>query len=154
MRVSIAGMAAQIFILFISLIILPIYFMSIIQYYKDINRIQVAERNLVDYVIDNRQVSNECLAEFNIALAGVTTPVKADIQREIRVINPSHDPSAERAEVTWAYTEWDTNTLWYQGDLITVSVKQEGSNLMQQISQLFLGSDYNKLDNQLVAMVR
>ena len=35
MKVSIAGMAVQIFILFFSLIVLPIYFMSIIQYYKD-----------------------------------------------------------------------------------------------------------------------
>ena len=71
MKVSIAGMATQIFILFFSLIVLPIYFMSIIQYYKDVNRIQVAERNFIDYVIDNRQVSNAALSELNLWVAAV-----------------------------------------------------------------------------------
>ena len=71
MKVSIAGMAVQIFILFFSLIVLPIYFMSIIQYYKDVNRIQTAERNFVDYVIDNRQVSDAAMSELNLSIAAV-----------------------------------------------------------------------------------
>lgn len=152
MKVSIAGMAVQIFILFFSLIVLPIYFMSIIQYYKDVNRIQTAERNFVDYVIDNRQVSDAALAEFNLSMAAVSTPVKASIKRETRVINPAGTAGA--VDVLWVSAEYDNNTVWEQGDLITVVVEQEQANIMQQISNVFLGSSYNNLNMRLTAMVR
>ena len=152
MKVSIAGMAVQIFILFFSLIVLPIYFMSIIQYYKDVNRIQTAERNFVDYVIDNRQVSDAALAEFNLSMAAVSTPVNASIKRETRIINPAKTAGA--VDVLWVSAEYDNNTVWEQGDLITVVVEQEQANIMQQISNVFLGSSYNNLNMRLTAMVR
>lgn len=152
MKVSIAGMATQIFILFFSLIVLPIYFMSIIQYYKDVNRIQVAERNFIDYVIDNRQVSNAALSELNLSVAAVSTPVTVSIKRETRVINPGSTAGA--VDVTWIAAEYDENTIWDQGDLITVVIEQEQANIMQQISSVFLGSSYNNLKFQLTAMVR
>lgn len=152
MKTSVAGMAVQIFILFLSLIILPIYFMSIIQYYKDVNRCQVAARNFVDYVIDNRQVSESALAELNISLAAVSTPVSATVKRETRVIDPAD--SSNKTEIKWVYTEWDEDTTWYQGDLVTVEVKQESVNMLQQISGVFLGSNYSNLEFRLVGMVR
>lgn len=152
MKVSIAGMAVQIFILFFSLIVLPIYFMSIIQYYKDVNRIQTAERNFVDYVIDNRQVSDAAMSELNLSIAAVSTPVKVEIKRETRVINPGSTAGA--VDVSWIAAEYDNTTIWDQGDLITVTVKQEQANIMQQISSVFLGSSYNNLNMRLTAMVR
>ena len=152
MRISIAGMATQVFILFISLIILPIYFMSIIQYYKDINRIQTAERNFVDYVIDNRQVSDAAMSELNISIAAVSTPVTVSIKRETRIIDPS--TTLGEADVQWVYVEWEQGSRWLQGDLVTVEVKQEAANIMQQIAAVFLGSSYNNLNMRLVGMVR
>lgn len=152
MKTSIAGMAAQVFILFISLIVLPIYFMSIIQYYKDINMIQTAARNFTDYVIDNRQISDAALSDLNISVAAVSTPVTTKITRETRVINPSLTPG--QVDVRWVYTEWDQNTVWLQGDLVTVEIKQETGNLMQQISSIFLSSAYNNITVRLTAMVR
>lgn len=152
MRTSIASMAVQIFILFLSLVILPIYFMSIIQYYKDVNRIQIAERNFVDYVIDNRQVSEAALSELNLSIAAVSTPVKVSIQRETRIINPGSTAGA--VDVSWVAAEYDSNTVWSQGDLITVDVRQESANIMQQLSSVFLGSSYNNLNMRVTAMVR
>lgn len=152
MRTSIASMAVQIFILFLSLVILPIYFMSIIQYYKDVNRIQIAERNFVDYVIDNRQVSEAALSELNLSIAAVSTPVKVSIQRETRIINPGS--TAGTVDVSWVAAEYDSNTIWSQGDLITVDVRQESANIMQQLSSVFLGSSYNNLNMRVTAMVR
>lgn len=152
MKTSVAGMAVQIFILFLSLIILPIYFMSIIQYYKDVNRCQVAARNFIDYVIDNRQVSESALAELNISLAAVSTPVSATVKRETRVIDPADD--SNETEIKWVYTEWDENTTWYQGDLVTVDIEQENINMLQQISGVFLGTNYSNMNIRLVGMVR
>lgn len=152
MRTSIASMAVQVFILFISLVVLPIYFMSIIQYYIDVNRIQTAERNFTDYVIDNRQVSESALSELNLSIAAVSTPVRVYISRETRIINPGSTAGA--VDVSWTAAEYDENTIWSQGDLITVEVKQESANIMQQLSALFLGSSYNNLNMRLTAMVR
>lgn len=152
MKISIAGMATQVFLLFISLIVLPIYFMSIIQYYKDVNRIQIAERNFVDYVIDNRQVSDAALSELNISVAAVSTPVTVKVQRETRVIDPAITPG--EVDVKWVYAEWDDHTTWLQGDLVSVECKQESANVMQQLSAVFLGSAYNNLNMRLTGMVR
>lgn len=152
MRTSIASMAVQVFILFISLVVLPIYFMSIIQYYIDVNRIQTAERNFTDYVIDNRQVNESALSELNLSIAAVSTPVRVYISRETRIINPGSTAGA--VDVSWTAAEYDENTIWSQGDLITVEVKQESANIMQQLSALFLGSSYNNLNMRLTAMVR
>lgn len=145
-------MATQVFILFISLIVLPIYFMSIIQYYKDINRIQTAERNFVDSVIDNRQVSDYALSELNISIAAVATPVTVEITRERRVIDPGADST--KTDVKWVYVEWEENTSWLQGDIVTVECKQESANIMQQLSAVFLGSAYTNLNMRLAGMVR
>lgn len=152
MRTSIAGMAVQVFILFLSIIILPIYFMSIMQYYKDLNKCQVAARNFVDYVIDNRQVSESALAELNISLAAVSTPVSSTVKRETRVIDPAE--AAGETSIKWVYTEWDENTVWYQGDLVTVEIEQESINMLQQIAAVFLGANYSNMNIRLVGMVR
>ena len=153
MKISIAGMVTQVVILFLGIVILPIYYMSIIQYYKDVNRIMVAERNLIDYVIDNKQVADSALSEFNITTAAVSTSVDVTITRETRIIDPSAD-SPSKVDVKWVAVDWDKNTVWLQGDLITVNVKQDSSNIMQQISGIFLGSMYSNLDMPMTGMVR
>lgn len=153
MKISIAGMVTQVVILFLGIVILPIYYMSIIQYYKDVNRIMVAERNLIDYVIDNKQVADSVLSEFNITTAAVSTSVDVTITRETRVIDPSED-SPSKVDVKWVAVDWDKDTVWLQGDLITVNVKQDSSNIMQQISGIFLGSMYSNLDMPMTGMVR
>ena len=146
-------MVTQVVILFLGIVILPIYYMSIIQYYKDVNRIMVAERNLIDYVIDNKQVADSALSEFNITTAAVSTSVDVTITRETRIIDPSDD-SPSKVDVKWVAVDWDKNTVWLQGDLITVNVKQDSSNIMQQISGIFLGSMYSNLDMPMTGMVR
>ena len=146
-------MVTQVVILFLGIVILPIYYMSIIQYYKDVNRIMVAERNLIDYVIDNKQVADSVLSEFNITTAAVSTSVDVTITRETRVIDPSED-SPSKVDVKWVAVDWDKDTVWLQGDLITVNVKQDSSNIMQQISGIFLGSMYSNLDMPMTGMVR
>lgn len=151
MRNSIAGMAVTIFMLFISLVILPIYFMSIINYYTDVNRCQTAARNFVDSVIDNRQVSENTMSELNISLASVSTNVHAEVKRETRVIDPN---DAGGTTVKWVYTDFDKDTKWKQGDLVTVIIEQKSPNLLQQIAAVFLGSSYNNLNIRLVGMVR
>ena len=153
MKISIAGMVTQVVILFLGIVILPIYYMSIIQYYKDVNRIMVAERNLIDYVIDNKQVADSALSEFNITTAAVSTSVDVTITRETRIIDPSDD-SPSKVDVKWVAVDWDKDTVWLQGDLITVNVKQDSSNIMQQISGIFLGSMYSNLDMPMTGMVR
>ena len=146
-------MVTQVVILFLGIVILPIYYMSIIQYYKDVNRIMVAERNLIDYVIDNKQVADSALSEFNITTAAVSTSVDVTITRETRIIDPSDD-SPSKVDVKWVAVDWDKDTVWLQGDLITVNVKQDSSNIMQQISGIFLGSMYSNLDMPMTGMVR
>lgn len=151
MRSSIAGLAVSIFTIFLSLVVIPIYFMSIITYYQDVNRCQTAARNFVDTVIDNRQISDATMAELNINLAAVTTNVHATIQRETRVIDPS---STGDTTVKWVYTHFDNTTKWKQGDLVTITIEQESPNLLQNISAIFLGSNYNSINIRLVGMVR
>lgn len=151
MRSSIAGLAVSIFTIFLSLVVIPIYFMSIITFYQDVNRCQTAARNFVDTVIDNRQISDATMAELNINLAAVTTNVHATVYRETRVIDPD---DTDGTTVKWVYTQFDGDTVWKQGDLVTIVIEQESPNLLQNISSIFLGSSYNSISIRLVGMVR
>ena len=153
MKTSVPSMIVQVVILFIAVVFTPIYYMSIIQYQKDVNRTQVAVRNFIDSVIDNRQVTEEAEAELAISLASTMTPLHYEIKRETRIINPS-DENVTGVQVSWVYIDWSHDTVWLQGDLITVEVTQDSPSLFQQLSQAFLGSSFSELKMNVTGMVR
>lgn len=157
MKTSIPGLVISCIILFISLIMLPTYFIGVINWRSDQNTAQTAARNFVDMVIDNRQITERAMSDLNLSLAGCSTTYTYKYYREEKITNPLVDASGKptgQVEVTWAYVEVTPDTIWNTGDICTIVVKQEGMNMFQRVAMALLGTSYNTIEIRLSGMVR
>ena len=94
MRNSIVGIIISVIILFISLIVLPTYFVGVIQWRDDMNTCQTAARNFVDMVIDNGQINERAVTDLNLSLGGCYSTFTYEIYREgmfETFFNPQND---------------------------------------------------------------
>jgi hypothetical protein len=139
--------------MFISLIVLPAYFIGIIQWRSDMNTCQTAARNFVDMVIDNGKISERAMTDLNLSIASCSSNFTYEYYREEKVVNP--DPSdASKYITTWVHKEVDTDTEWQTGDICTIVVTQKSMNIFQRLSMALLGSSYNNIEIRLSGMVR
>lgn len=152
MRNSIVATVIGVIILFVSLIVLPAYFIGIINWRSDLNTAQTAARNFVDMVIDNGQVTDRAASDLNLTLSGCSSTFVYEYYREERVIN--YDPVTGGTKVEWVHTNIDSNTTWNPGDLVTIVITQKKMNLFQRLSAMLLGSSYTNIEIRLTGMVR
>ena len=153
MKINIVTITGGIIILFFGLVILPMYYIGILNWRTDAVNTQIAARNFVDMVIDNGYVTEKALTDLNLTLSGCYGTYTYEYYRDEKVTNPNPDDPS-KAEVSWIKTEVTEDTVWRSGDIITIVIKQRGVNLLQRISMNFLGSSYNTLDIRLAGMVR
>ena len=151
MKNSIMGMIVGIMILFIGLIIMPTYYIGIVNWRDDMNTCQSAARNFVDMVIDNQQITDKAVSDLNLDLAGCKSTFVYTVYREEKVTNPDGNGGFI---TTWNHVDIENNTKWRQGDIVTIEVTQRGLNIYQRISALFLGTGYTKIGVRLSGMVR
>lgn len=158
MRSSIPGMVMGVIILFLSLIVLPTYFISIVNWRDDMNTCQTAARNFVDMVIDNGQITEKALSDLNLSLAGCTGTFTYEYYKEEKTTNPAVvivDGTATRgSETTWNIVEVSDDTIWREGDLVTIVIHQSGLNLFQRLSSAIMGSSFTTVEIRLSGMVR
>lgn len=152
MRKSIVGVIIGVIILFISCIILPSYFISIITWREDLNRCQVAARNFVDMVIDNNHITDKAISDLNLDLAACSSVFTYEYYREEKVTNPGG--TAGSVDVNWIYLNADENTEWRSGDIVTIVITQEGLNIYQRLAMLMPGAHYHVAEIRLSGMVR
>ena len=151
MKQSITGIVIGIILLFVSSIILPVYFMGIITYRDDLNKCQVAARNFVDMIIDNGQINDRAISDLNLQLASCTSTFSYRYYREEKVIQPV---AGGGYETTWMHVECDENTQWNSGDIVTIVIEQEGINLYQRIAHLMPGASFTTQEIRMSGMVR
>ena len=156
MRQSIVSKVLGVIILYISLVLLPIFFISIVDWRDDSNRIQVASRNFVDKTIDAGQITRDMVEDLNLSLAACNGSFTYSISRETKVTNPIYDVNGNVTgyETTWQYAEFDNDTMWLTGDIITVTIEQNGFSLFQRLAMGLVGVSYNKQECVLSGMVR
>ena len=152
MRNSIVGVVIGVIILFLSLIVLPTYFLGIVDWRNDMNICQTAARNFIDMVIDNGEVTDKALSDLNLSIASCSSTFTYKYFKEEKVTNPGEEIGT--AEVAWVYVEIDENTEWHTGDIVTIVIEQEGLNLFQKLASALLGQSYNTMEIRLSGMVR
>lgn len=153
MRQSIVSNVIAIIILFVSLIVLPSYFIGIINWRSDMNTCQTAARNFVDMVIDNGKISDKALTDLNLSIASCSGDFVYEYYREEKVVNPDHDHAGQYI-VTYAHVDVDKDTEWRTGDIVTIVVTQKSMNLFQRLSNALMGASYNNIEIRLAGMVR
>lgn len=93
----------------------------------------------LDKVADTRQITKADLEDFTLAMSGTTIPIKFDIQREARQVNP--DPASTTVPKK-TYTTWVPTDEIYEyddGDIIIIRIEQVGMNFYQSFSLKALG---------------
>lgn len=150
MRNSIIGSIISIIILFIGLIVLPIYYMGIITYRDDLNKVQNAGWEFIDKVSDTGIVSEGTLADLNLAIAACSSTYEISVIKEAKVTNPTGVGNETITE--WIYSENIDD--WNSGDIITLRINQTNRNLFQRISAGVVNVLYNMKDMTFSAMIR
>lgn len=156
MRISIPSLVLSVILLFLSLIVLPIYFVSIINYRDDLNTVQTASRNFIDRAIDTKEITEDMVADLNLQLASCNSTFTYTVSKEVKVTNPKGDGSGE-VVTTWIYTDVNdglVGTTFASGDFVTITVRQVGISVFQRLSSGFLGTQYHTRECNLSGMVR
>lgn len=153
MRQSVIGTVISVIVMFVSLIVLPTYFVGVINWRTDMNTCQTAARNFVDMVIDNGQITEKALSDLNLTIASCSGDYSYEYYREEKIVNPVVGSDSEYV-VTYIHTEVDTSTVWHPGDIVTIVITQQSPNLFQRLSNALLSTSYNNFDLRLSGMVR
>lgn len=153
MRNSIVATVLSVIILFISLIVLPTYFIGIVNWRTDMNTCQTAARNYIDMVIDNGCANEKAISDLNLSLAACSSTFTYEVIKEKRVVNPDTSSSYK---TEWVAVPVDpTGTTKYDsGDLVTIVITQRSMNQFQRISMVLLGTAYSNMEIRLTGMVR
>ena len=151
MKTSIPGMVFMMLLAALCLIITPIYYISIIQYAKAEKEMMSDGAGVVDRVIDTRVLTDDMIADLNLALAAKPMNYTLAITRETRVTNP--DPNNPGSTYT-VYVVADDIHNYKQGDIITIRVEMFGESMMTQIAGKLLGMQLAKYDFQVSGRVR
>lgn len=133
---DVVGSVLAIFLGFILLLVTPMYYFSIIQWAKAETVALTAARNLIDEVIDTKEMDDAALANFNMELAALSGYYTATVTRQVKVVNP--DP-LNPGETYTTYMTVDNNKEYDQGDFIIIEIEPLGVNISQTIARTLMG---------------
>ena len=136
MRSSVPGMVIGLILVVCMLIVSPLYYVSIIEWAKAESEIMSDTSNLIDKVIDTRVLTDDMLADYNIAVAAKAIKYRTTIIRETKIVNP--DPLNPGNTYT-TYVLVDDLSTWEQGDIITITVEPIGESIYSRVSKSMLG---------------
>lgn len=151
MKVSIPGMAFLSLLVVMCLVVTPLYYISIIQYARAESEMMSEVTTTMDKVIDTRVLTEDMIADLNLALAAKPVNYTLTITRETKVINP--DPNNLGSTYS-TYVVVDNINEYKQGDIITIRVEMFGENMMMQIAEKLLGLRLSDYDFQVSGRVR
>ena len=134
MKMSIPSLVLSVIVVFVGLVIMPLYYISVVQWRNDYEAIHNEARNLVDRIIDTREYTDLMEQDFNLALASLNNTFTATVTREVRVVNPDGHGGTYTT-----YISTDDNEEYAQGDFVTVTVEQVGMSTWQSLSLRLLG---------------
>lgn len=150
MRGNVVSNAISMIILTLVLVVTPFYLISIAENVRSDYAVMSETRNLIDEVIDSRTLTDDMLADYNLALASQSDAYRATITREVKVVNPDpqnpgnpSDPNDKGSYYT-SYQVVDDNRTYNQGDRIVVDIDTVETsflrNMVRYITNLYHGS--------------
>lgn len=151
MRINIIGVVLGTVLGIFLLVLFPMYQIGIYEQVSAQEQSLSYTRNLIDEVIDSRQLTESTLQNFYLNIGSASSNLSAEIIRETKVVNP--DPLKPGSTYV-AYLANDDIYNYNQGDLITVHVYQVGSSLTERIAMSALNLKISSIDFTLTMRVR
>lgn len=148
------GSIIIVIIIIVGFLFMPIYYTAQIDMAKSQEIILNEVQLFIDKVSDTRGITKADLEDFTLAMASTTVPIKFEIFREARQVNP--DPSSvtipKKTYTTWVPT--DDIYIYDEGDIIIIRISQVGDNFYQSFSMRALGMYTPRIEFTLSRMVR
>lgn len=141
-------------IVVVGFLFMPVYYMAQIDMARSQEELLNEVQQFLDKVADTKEITKADLEDFTLAMAGTTVPVKFEIFREARQVNP--DPASTTIPRK-TYTSWiptDDIYTYDDGDNIIIRVSQIGDSFYQSFSIKALGMYTPRVDFTLGRMVR
>lgn len=138
----------------IGFLFMPAYYMAQIDMARAQEQLLNEVQLFLDKVADTHVITEKDLEDFTLGMAATTVPVKFEIYREARQVNP--DPASHETPKS-TYTSWvptDEIYTYDDGDIIIVEVSQVGENFYQSFSKRGLGMFTPQVKFRLARMVR
>lgn len=151
MKQSVPAVIVTIILLCIGFVVLPLYYVSVIQWRNDMEIAYNEARHLTDMIIDTRQFTESMEEDFNLGIATTNCTFTCTVTREVKVVNP--DPT-RAGETYTSYVATENNREYKQGDFVTVEVKPIGLSPLQTVSLKLMGIDYWSMPISYTARVR
>ena len=115
MKMSVPSTIVLVILLVAGLYVMPMYFVSIVQWRNDYENMYTYARELTDQIIDTRQFTETMEEDFNLAIASANNTFIGKVTREVKMVNP--DPS-NPGETYTSYMVIEQNREYKQGDFV------------------------------------
>lgn len=125
----------SIIVAWVSMCVVPIFYICIILYARTTVTVLFETRNLIDEVIDTGTLTEDTLDDYYLSLASTTSYYDVTITHKVSVVNP--DPT-NPGEIYTTYVVVDDIYNYNRGDRIVVKVEPVGQNLYQVLVRTFL----------------
>lgn len=154
MHKNFIGTIVTTIIVIVGFLFLSIYYGGLVDMARSQSELLNEVQFFLDKVADTKTITERDLEDFTLAMAGTTVPVKFELLREARQVNP--DPASttvpKKTYTTWVPTE---DVYRYDdGDIIIIRISQIGSNFYQSFSERVLRMYTPKVEFTLSRVVR
>lgn len=149
MKTSVIGSIVTVITLFIGLVIMLVYHLSIITWRDDIVTVQTETRNYIDKIIDTSINTEGYIEDYNLALASCSNIFTYSMEHYAKAVNPDGKGGTI---ANWTLVKDNTN--FSKGDIVKIVVVQKSYNIFQKIASSLLGMQYVHKDISMAAMVR
>lgn len=148
---NVVGSTIAVIAIALLLFVTPQYYIGLTQWTRSQSEALSYTRELIDTVIDTRQLTEDMLNDYSLSLSSTTEYYKYTITRKVKCVMP--DPKTP-GQTYSTYIDVDDITQFNQGDRIIVEVKPVGVNSAQLISTALLGTTDVSDRFRLVGRVR
>lgn len=133
---NVVGYVISLVAIIIMLVITPNFYIGVTQWSRAQSEVLTYTRNLVDEVIDTRELRKDTLDDYFILIASTTELYDATITRKIKCVMP--DP-VNIGKTYTTYMTVDDVSSFNQGDIIVVKVEPIAPGVFQSLASSLLG---------------
>lgn len=141
MRISIPGIVLAVAVYCVEFLLFTYYVIGCHQYISSWHMMLNNTRDFVDEVIDTREITDQMLTDFHMALASGEVVYTANIYREIKKIDPDPTNLGTEAVAGGTITRWiavDDISTFTTGDRVIVEVQPVSVGPFEAVANLIL----------------
>lgn len=148
---NVVGNIIAVMAIFLLVYVTPLYYTGIVEWAKASVEALSYTRDLIDGVIDTRELTDDMLNDYAISMASTAEYYRYEVIRKEKCIMP--DPITP-GQTYSTYIVVDDISKFNQGDKVIVKVEPAGSNIFQTLSTRLMHMASIKDGFNLVGRVR